>query len=317
MENNKSNLSASQTMLIVVESMIGVGILSLPAQLAHIAKNDGWMAVIIASAYPFYMVLCAVLIFKNSSYQNINIIEISKIHFGKILGVILALIFASQFLVYTISGTASISNMLRVFLILFLQQYKIVIPILLISIYTAFKGIKALGRINEIIFYLSIPLMIVTILALKEGSILNIQPIFGNPISSIFKASIEPIYSFIGIEVIFLIVPPLMKDKRKIKSSFLKAAIIIALLYTWLSFITIYYLGIDVAQNLYWPTISLAETISIPGISNFEFVFIFLWSSMIFTTIANQSYFLYYSLSSIYKNYHLMFYIHYYFYLLV
>ncbi len=45
------------------------------------------------------------------------------------------------------------------------------------------------------------------------------------------------------------------------------------------------------SKNLYWPTLSLAETISIPGISNFKFVFMFLWSSIIFKTIANQNYF--------------------------
>ncbi|MCS4468649.1 hypothetical protein JTS96_09510 [Clostridium botulinum] len=29
------------------------------------------------------------------------------------------------------------------------------------------------------------------------------QPILGNPFSSILKASIEPVYSFVGIEIIF------------------------------------------------------------------------------------------------------------------
>ncbi|MCS4526227.1 GerAB/ArcD/ProY family transporter [Clostridium botulinum] len=62
-------------------------------------------------------------------------------------------------------------------------------------------------------------------------------------------------------------------------------------MYIWLSFVSIYYLGADVAKNLYWPTLSLAETIAIPGISNFKFVFMFLWSNIIFKTIANQNYF--------------------------
>lgn len=92
-----------------------------------------------------------------------------------------------------------------------------------------------------------------------------------------------------------------MQDKSKIKSSFLKSISIIVFLYIWLSFVSIYYLGADVAKNLYWPTLSLAETIAIPGISNFKFVFMFLWSNIIFKTIDNQNYFFYYSLSSIFK----------------
>ncbi|MGJ8753856.1 endospore germination permease [Clostridium botulinum] len=301
MENKRNNvLSTSQTMVIIAGSMIGIGILSLPGNLTKVAHNDGWIGVIIGSLYPFYMIICSFIIFKDSSYQNINIVEISKIYFGKFFGNLLGFIFTLQFLAYIIITAGNISNMLRVYLVLFLEQYKLAIPILLISVYTASKGIKTLGRINEIIFYASIPLILLTVVALKQGNILNIKPILGTPISSILKASIEPVYSFVGIEIIFLIVP-LMKDKTKIKNSFLKATGIIVFLYIWLSFVSIYYLGADIAKNLYWPTLSLAETIAIPGISNFKFVFMFLWSSIIFKTIANQNYFFYYSLSSVLK----------------
>ncbi|WP_251862535.1 endospore germination permease [Clostridium sp. Marseille-Q2269] len=301
MENsNKNTLTTTQAISIIVGSMIGIGILSLPANLASIAGNDGWMGVIIGSIYPFYMVACAIFIFKDASYQDRNIIEISKNYFGKVIGSILAFIFSFQFFTYIIITTANISSMLRVYLVLFLEQYRLAIPILLISVYTATKGIKTLGRINEIVLYLSIPLIAITALAIKQGSILNIKPIFDAPLFSIIKSSIEPIYSFVGIEIIFLITP-LMKHKENIKSSFLKSVSIIVFLYVWLSFIAIYYLGADVAQNLYWPTLSLAETIAIPGISNFKFVFMFLWSSIVFKTIANQNYFFYYSLSTIFK----------------
>ncbi|EKN35853.1 spore germination protein, partial [Clostridium botulinum CFSAN001627] len=244
MENKRNNvLSTSQTMVIIAGSMIGIGILSLPANLTKVAHNDGWIGVIIGSLYPFYMIICSFIIFKDSSYQNINIVEISKIYFGNLLG----FIFTLQFLAYIIITAGNISNMLRVYLVLFLEQYKLAIPILLISVYTASKGIKTLGRINEIIFYASIPLILLTVVALKQGNILNIKPILGTPISSILKASIEPVYSFVGIEIIFLIVP-LMKDKTKIKNSFLKATGIIVFLYIWLSFVSIYYLGADIAK---------------------------------------------------------------------
>ncbi|EPY2304425.1 GerAB/ArcD/ProY family transporter [Clostridium sporogenes] len=301
MENKSNNvLTTNQTIAIIVGSMIGMGILSLPADLTKIAENDGWIGVVIGSLYPFYIVLCAILIFKDNSYHNTNIVEISKNYFGKILGSVFSFVFAFQFFIYIILTTASISNLLRVHLVLFLEQYKLAIPILLISVYAASKGIKSLGIINEIIFFAAIPLILITFLAMKQGNILNIQPILGAPFSSILKASIETVYSFLGIEFIFLIVP-LMEDKTKIKSSFLKSTSIVVVVYIWLSFISIYYLGPDVAKNLYWPTLSLGETIYVPGISNFKLVFMFLWNSLIFQTIANQNYFFYYSLSNILK----------------
>ncbi len=84
MENKSNNvLTTNQTMLMIVGSMIGIGILSLPANLTKIAENNGWIGVIIGSLYPFHMVLCAILIFKDNSYHNTNIVEISKNYFGK------------------------------------------------------------------------------------------------------------------------------------------------------------------------------------------------------------------------------------------
>ncbi len=60
MENKSNNvLTTNQTMLMIVGSMIGIGILSLPANLTKIAENNGWIGVIIGSLYPFiwYFVL--------------------------------------------------------------------------------------------------------------------------------------------------------------------------------------------------------------------------------------------------------------------
>ncbi|KOR26791.1 endospore germination permease [Clostridium sp. L74] len=301
MENKRNNvLTTNQAIAIIVGTIIGIGILSLPASLTKIAENDGWIGVIIGSLYPFYVVLCAIVIFKDNSYHNMNIVEISKNYFGKTLGSIFSFVFALQYFIYIIITTADISNLLRVHLILFLEQYRLAIPILLISTYTASKGIRSLGRINQIIFYATAPLILTTLIALKRGNILNIKPILGTPFSSILKSSIEPVYSFLGIEIIFLIVP-LMKDKNKIKSSFLKSVLIVVVAYIWISFISIYYLGPDVAKKLYWPALSIVETIYLPGISNFKLVFIFLWISILLQTIANQNYLFYYSLSSIFK----------------
>ncbi len=42
MENSRNNvLTTSQTIVIIVGSMLGIGILSLPANLSKIAHNDG------------------------------------------------------------------------------------------------------------------------------------------------------------------------------------------------------------------------------------------------------------------------------------
>ncbi len=64
--------------------MLGVGILSLPNDVIKIAKQDGWISVLLGAIYPLYMVFIATYLSKN--YPKDNMLTLSKKFFGKILG---------------------------------------------------------------------------------------------------------------------------------------------------------------------------------------------------------------------------------------
>ena len=67
---------------------------------------------------------------------------------------------------------------------------------ILISAYTAYKGLKVLGRLNEVIFYACIFIAIVPIASLNVGSLLNVCPILGSGFTSILKGSVASAYSY-------------------------------------------------------------------------------------------------------------------------
>jgi spore germination protein len=96
-----------------------------------------------------------------------------------------------------------------------------------------------------VIFYLTLPLFLVPLAALKEGSLLNVMPVFSLGLISILKASKETAYAYTGIEILFLIYPYL-RDGKQLKKSGIKSIVITVLIYTWFVFTTIYYLGIEV-----------------------------------------------------------------------
>lgn len=295
----KSNLlTPSEVTYIIVGSILGVNVLTLPACVTKIAKNDGWIGVLIGSIYPLYMIFCSFIIFKDN--KDNNIIKLGKKYLGKVIGNILGIIFSMQFLFNAILITSRLGDMLRTYVIVFLEQNKLVFPIILVSIYAASKGIKALGEINEIIFFTSIPLIFILAFSIKDGSILNLKPIFNNGFLNILKSSLETADVFAGIETVFLIVP-LIKDKNTMKKSFLKGTLIIIFIYLWFTFMCIYYLGPDICSNLRWPVLSVIETIHLHGLLNFKYIFMFLWSNIIFKSISNHTFFLNYSLSSIVK----------------
>ncbi|MCY6370143.1 GerAB/ArcD/ProY family transporter [Clostridium ganghwense] len=278
-------LTPSQFIFTVLGTMLGLGILSLPNTLVKISQQDSWISTALGAVYPLYISL--ICIYVSKKYPNHNILFLSKKYFGNFLGSILNLLFLIQFTIYSFGVSSGYTNLTRVFTAEFLTPLKLIIVITTVCLYTASKGIQVIGKMCEIIFYITLPLIFLPLFALNKSSILNLLPIFGSGLSNILKGSIETVFSYTGIEVLFLIYP-YINDKNKIKISSLKAVSLTAFIYIWIIFITIYYFSLDVTSKSLWPFLSASEIIDIPLINNFRYLFVLSWSFIILKTITIQ-----------------------------
>lgn len=297
-KNSEIYLTNHQYTLILIGNIIGIGMLSLPNSVVKIAKQDGWISAAIGGIYVIYMVLIGSYMCKK--HPDNNILDLSKIYFGNFLGTILNLIFTSYF-IYLLTGLSSgISNVLIMYITPFLTTKKILITILLVPAFISYKGIKTLGKMNEVIFYLTFIFFLVPMVALKDGNILNIMPVFSSGFKNIIKASKESLFSYFGIEILFLIYP-FLKDKKKVTSSGIKASIVAIIIYTWITFITIYYIGINIIPKFLWPVVTVSESIMVPGINSFRYISMSLWTLMIFKTISIDYFSIAYCLGEIWR----------------
>lgn len=295
-KDTDSLLTSSQLTFTLVGSMLDVSILYFPNFIVKYAKQDGWISVILGLVYPIYMIFIANYMCKNSPKDNI--LKLSKRHLGKISGNILNIIFISYFVFLATQVAAGISNVLRIHMVSFITNYKLLSVLFLVPAFIACKGIKTLGRVNELFFYLTFIILFILIPALKDGQILNMMPVFGSGVINIIKSIKDTSYAYSGIEILFLIYPYLQNNKNLKKDS-LKGAIITMIIYTWFTFVSIYYLGIDIIPKFLWPTIVVTEAIKIPMINNFRYIFLVLFSFTMLKTIANHYYSLTYGLSEL------------------
>ncbi|MCY6483087.1 GerAB/ArcD/ProY family transporter [Clostridium aestuarii] len=276
-------LTPSQMFFIVYGSMTGIGVLSLPKSLVEISQQDAWISSIVGAIYPLY--ICLIVIYISKKYPNDNILFLSKKYFGNFLGKIFNLLFLILFVLTTVSVISGYTNIVKVYAAEFLSSLKLIIIITVVSMYTAYKGISLIGKISEIIFYITLPLIIIPLFSLGKSSILNIFPILGSGITNILKGSIETMYSYLGVEFL-LLTYHYVNDKNKIKSFLLTGVFLTMVTYVWIMFITIYYFGIDVTSKSLWPFLSAAEIIDIPIINNFRYLFMLSWSFILLKSIA-------------------------------
>jgi spore germination protein len=270
----KNLLTPNEVTFILMGIMIDVAVASLPNGVITAGKQDGWISVLIGSIYPLYVAVLAIYV--SGKFPKKNILTLSKQYFGKPIGTSLNFLFLLSFFSYFPPLITIIGIIIRTEAVPSLSPLKIYVVLFLISAYAASKGIKVLGRICSITFWMLLLIIIPTIVMLKEGSFLNISPIFGAGIVNIFKGSLGCTYHYALLEVIFLIYP-YINDSSKIKSSVLKAVGFTVSLYIWIAFITIYYMGKDIIPKTIWSFFTVTESVKIEIVNNFQYIFIFFW----------------------------------------
>lgn len=282
-KSKKQILTPNQFVFTILGSMLGIGILNLPNSLVKISQQDSWIATVIGAVYPLYITIMCIYI--SQKHPDRNILFLSKKYLGNFLGSIFNLLFLIQSILYITAIASGYINLIRVFSTDFLSPQKLSIFIIAACLYAAYKGINLIGKISEIIFYITLPFIILPIVSIEKSSILNLRPILGSGLSNILKASIETAFSYTGIEVLFLIYP-YINDKNKIKSSSLKGVFLTVFIYVWIVFITIYYFGLDVTSKNLWPVLGASEIIDIPIINNFRYVFVLSWTFIMLKIIS-------------------------------
>lgn len=280
-------LSDSETISILAGFIIGVGFLALPNEVAREAKNDAGIATIIGGAYPLYFAVLAIYYCKK--HPNENILKLSKKYLGKIVGTTCNFLFMAQFILYLVAGANGYKNVLVTYATQFLSPMRIFLIVIGITAYVNFLGLKPLARINKISLFLTVVVTFILSMALIKGKYLNILPVFGTGITKMIKGSLESAYSYAGMEGALLIYP-LMKNKNKIVEISLKAAALVIIIYFWVVFMSIYYLGYRITAKTLWPVLLVTESANLPFINSFRLVFVLFWSINVLKLVANQYY---------------------------
>lgn len=298
--NNVENklLTSSQFTFTLLSAIVATAILSLPNELIPISKQDAWISSIIGELYPLYIFFVANFVFKK--FPNDDIFVLSKKLFGKFFGTILSIIFTGFFIFESTLILSGFTNAFTVYATNFLKDIQVFLSTLIVIAYVSYKGIKTLGKLNELIFYITFFLFLIPAGTLLYGSFLNLKPVFGSGVKNIIISSKESLGAYSGMEVVFLFYPFLQRKDKFVRCG-ITSTIIAMSIYTWFTFLTIYYLGIETSPKFLWPVLTLSDSINVPIINSFRYFFISLWALIILKSLATYYFAASYSLGQLVK----------------
>lgn len=282
----KNKITQRQYNYFIISAALIIAIVSMPSNLSKSAQQNGYISVIVGNIYPLFILLASNYIDKKTNHKSI--FEISNQLYGKIFSSIFFTIYLALFFTVFSSILAGFSNILTISICAHLKPSFIMVPTLILITLVSLLGLTMAGRICEFYFYISFPVLIVTIFLLPKGSITNILPI-NITIKDLVRSVPETFFSFSCFEISFFIIDKITGKRDTFKSAFF-VSLFIGFIYLLNTFIIIYVLGFELTSILEYPLLYIIQAIEIPIISNFLSLVFLLWSLIALKGLLTYSY---------------------------
>ncbi|MCC5910016.1 MAG: endospore germination permease [Clostridiaceae bacterium] len=283
----KDKLDSVNMLALIIHSMVGVRLLTLPRDIVQYAENDGWMSVILATILSLMMGFSFYWI--GTKHPKLNFSQICEVVLGKFMGKLIMVGIAAYTMLSIALSLRAFGDSLKIFILDTTPLYIIVLVMLLTSVYCLRGGIKTIS----IVFDLLLPFVILSIvflilLATTNMESKNLLPVFYGGPKPVFQGFLEIVHPFLGVGVIGYVMPHFYQVK-KVKLWILLAILGVGLTYFFIVIMCIMVFGSQELQRLIFPTISLSKTIQLDVeiFERAESLFMTAWIPISFTTIVS------------------------------
>ncbi|WP_165442830.1 GerAB/ArcD/ProY family transporter [Senegalia massiliensis] len=278
MIGGNDKITKGQNFSLIIASILGVGILSLPSQLAKSSGFNGIIAIIIGTIISIILVIMYTKLMIR--FKSKTIFEVIDEILPQPIVKIIDILFIFHYLISGAIVVRIFGAIIRMFLLRNTPLEITILSLILVVCYITRKGIEPIARLSQIVLPLVIiPIFILFLSLIPELDFTNIYPIFPINAIEILKGIRTTLFSFIGIEII-LISTAYVKNTNKILKYNILSIIFLGIMYLSTFIVVISEFGRKQTEDLLWPTLLLMKTVDVPGafLENVDGIIIALWT---------------------------------------
>lgn len=294
-------ITVTQTVAILISTIIGVGILSFPLFAVQEANTAAPLVTLLGILLAFFGLW--VLTMLGMRFPNQSIIHYSEMIIGKWLSYVGSILIILFFIVLT-SLTAREFGEVVVINVLNKTPIEVtVIVMLLLATLSSRNDILTFAYMHY--FYMPIvlfPGILIVILSMKNSDLINILPLLGNQPTNMMSGLLIIAALFQGSFVISIIIPSMRTPNKSMLASIWGMGIT-GLLYLMIVFSVVAVYGTEETKRFLWPTLELVKTTSLPAnvLERIDAAFIAIWVTAVFTTLLSSYYFSIHCLSNLFR----------------
>lgn len=279
-------ITPRQFKILVVMCFIGTSILLTPGGLAAEAKQDAWIAAILGGILGLLFVWFYNIV--GSRFGNLSIVDYSYKVLGKWLGTVFSLLYVSFFLINCATIVWFVGDFVTTQIMPETPiQFTNILMVAIVVIGTRL-GLETFSRAGEILYPWVIGLFLILVFfAAKDIDFQNLQPSFEYGFKPILRGGLlYASYSSLTLVALLMVFPTNSNNLKETKKSFLKGALLGAIMIFVVTTLCILVLGHGITERSAYPTYVLAKKVHLSTfLQRIESVIAILWLITIYYKI--------------------------------
>ncbi|MFB3167840.1 endospore germination permease [Neobacillus sp. 179-C4.2 HS] len=286
MKLTANKITNKQLVFMIIQAQVGVGILSLPHDVALIAKQDAWISTIIAGV--FSQAIIFVIWGLCRRFPDLSLYQILPKLLGRVFGKILILSYSLYFMVTGSLVLARYSDIIDKWILPHTPNWITMLLMLLTCIYIVSEGLTSIARFYVLVTPILIVLVVLISYAMKDANLLYLFPIGEHSIPTILKGSKEAAFSMLGFELFLFIHPYVQSSGKEKLVAITTANMFVTIFYTFMVIASLIFFepNVDIALTPE-PLLYMIKAYSFQVLERTDLFFLSLWLVIVATSISN------------------------------
>ncbi len=258
----KEQICSRQLFMLIISFELGTTIVF---GLGMEAKQDAWIVILLATVAGLLMYVMYTELFR--LFPGQTLIQYIPQIFGKVLGLPLSLLYIT-FFIYI--AARDLRDFAELIIGSFLHETPLAVIsffIILVVCYAVFHGIEVISRANEVLLPIVLIMLVLETILLLASNLIhidNLQPVLGEGIKPIIKATFPLVVAFpFGEAVVFGMFFPYLNQPSKARATGLAALLVSGFIISYTTAVNIAVLTADIASMSTFPMLTTIRLINV------------------------------------------------------
>lgn len=290
-------ITSRQSAAIIICTIIGASILTLPRTVSAITHQGAWVSTLIGGIIA--ILLIGIVTKLNMRFQGQTVVEYTAIILGTdrapVIGKLLSAPILFILIIFWIVEPAVITRIFGEVIVSAILPNTPIEAILITMLFAVYfliiVEVEVIGRFNELAFFvIFITGFVITFMTMKNIQWTNVVPFFTVGPVSFLKGSFTTAFAYQGFVVMMMFLAYSQKEKNVATN--MAAMGLVTLNYVLIVFTCVAVFGFEELQHLTWPVLEVVKSTDFASflLERLDGLFLALWVAAAYTSIGNVYY---------------------------